>query len=86
MLVDLLGHPIEKGMTVLTNGYYSAGNHIITKVIRVTKKAVIIQVQKYDWQNQLMVEKHELRRHPSTVFVIEKQIKYNQETFPEYQV
>tara|TARA_B110000902_G_C14048540_1_gene490738 strand:+ start:542 stop:802 length:261 start_codon:yes stop_codon:yes gene_type:complete len=84
MLVDQLGHPIEAGMTILTNGYYSSGNHMITKVVRVTKKAVIIHVNKYDWQKQTEIPNHTLRRDPCQVFVIEKQLAYNQETFPEY--
>lgn len=86
MLVDFLGHPIQVGMTVLTNGYYSAGNHMVTKVVKVTKKAVIIHVEKYDWKERTTIVGHPIRRNPSQIIVIEQQLKYNKKTFPEYQL
>ena len=86
MLVDFLGHPIEAGMTVLTNGYYSSGNHMVTKVVKVTKKAVIIHVEKYDWKERATIVGHPIRRNPSQIIVIDQQLKYNKKTFPEYQL
>lgn len=83
MLVDPIGHPIEAGMTVLTHAYASTYS-TPTRVARVTKKAIIVYVKKYNYDMKAYVEDHEVRRRPDQVFVIDKQLTYNKNTYPEY--
>jgi hypothetical protein len=87
MLVDLLGHPIEAGMKVLTSSYAASGDFIVTEVVRVTKKVVIISIPRRIYSNSLKKMEwvnHELRRHSSKVFFVDNQLKHNKNKYPEY--
>lgn len=88
---DILGHPITEGCLVVTNGYWSTGFSITTKVAKVTKTKVLLDVPGYDfvkdqnspygWKRIDTIKR--VRRDPSRVLVIDKQLKYNRKTFPE---
>jgi allantoicase len=85
-MIDILGHPITVGATVLTNGYYTACMNTITTVEKITKKAVYAKVDAvwYDWETkQRHRTKKLMRRRPDQFIVIDKQLKYNQKTYPE---
>jgi hypothetical protein len=47
MLLDILGHPIEEGMTVLTNAHNSPAMTELSVVEKVTGKAVYVTVYAY---------------------------------------
>lgn len=85
-MIDVLGHPIEAGMTVLTNGYYSASMEVITTIDRVTEKSVFVTVYAswYDWKTRTRCKGYKsVRRRPNKVIVINKQLNYNKKTYPE---
>lgn len=89
-MIDILGHPIEAGMTVLTNKYYSATMGEITTVDRVTKKAVIVTIQAYDWYYDEVLKRgitkpyrKQIRKRPDQIIVIDKQLDHNQTNYPE---
>lgn len=93
MLLDILGHPIEEGMTVLTNAHYSPAMTELSVVDKVTAKAVYVTVYAYGGYWDSNTNKHvstagnkQMRRRPDQVIVIDKQLSYNQETYPEYQI
>lgn len=89
MLIDVLGHPIEAGMTVLTNGYYGLTMDQLVKVDKVTKKAVYVTLTAswYNWSEKVWcTEQKSIRRHPNKVLVIDKQLKYNRKMYPEYMI
>ena len=89
-MIDILGHPIKPGMTVLTNKYYSAVMGEITTVERVTKKAVIVKIMSvwYTWdaENRQHI-KHQglkaIRKRPNQILVIDKQLDFNRKEYPE---
>ena len=85
-MIDILGHPITVGATVLTNGYYTACMNTITTVEKITEKAVYARVDAvwYDWNTkQRRRTKKLMRRRPDQFIVIDKQLNYNRKTYPE---
>ena len=85
-MIDVLGHPIRKGDTVLTGAYWSAGMNETTVVTKVTKKAVYVRLKAYrfDYQQDKYVDTvKEVRRQPYQVVVITQQLKHNQKHYPE---
>jgi hypothetical protein len=90
MHVDVLGHPIKEGMTVLTNNYYSPSMGTITVVEKVTPKAIIVSIDGvwtvWDYVNRTYV-RHKgvkrLRKRPDQIIVIEQQLNHNRENYPE---
>lgn len=90
MHTDILGHPIEPGVTVLTNRYQSSSMGEITTVDRITKKAVIVTINAtwYSWDSVTRkYTRHSgrktIRKRPGQVIVIDKQLKHNQKEYPE---
>lgn len=84
-MIDILGHPIRKGDTVLTNGYWTTQLELQV-VEKVTKKAVYVSVLATMWdstQKRRTTEPKSMRRKPSQVVVVNQQIKYNTKTYPE---
>jgi len=87
MHIDILGHPIEKGMTVLTNSYCSASMTDISKVDRVTAKAIYVTVNawSYDAKSNLYVEAPKaMRKRADQVIVVSRQLEYNKKHYPEH--
>jgi len=89
-MLDVLGHPIQAGMTVLTNHYYSPSMGAITTVDKVTKKAVYVTIHchwgYWDKVNKAYVRqngKKQMRRRPDQVIVIDKQLNHNRKKYPE---
>lgn len=88
MHIDILGHPIGKGMTVLTNGYGSASMTEISKVDRVTAKAIYVVVVNawcYDAKSNSYVEAPKaMRKRADQVIVVSRQLEYNKKHYPEH--
>jgi hypothetical protein len=85
-MIDILGHPITVGATVLTNGYYTSSMNTVTTVEKITEKAVYAKIDAvwYDLSTrQIQSAKKLMRRRPDQFIVIDKQLKYNQKTYPE---
>lgn len=92
-MIDILGHPIEAGMTVLTNKYYTATMGEITTVDRVTEKAVIVTVNAagtyWDKENKKYIRfsgRKQIRKRPDQILVIDKQLDFNRSEYPENQL
>lgn len=90
MHIDILGHPIKEGMTVLTNNYYSPTMGTITVVEKVTPKAIIVSINgtwhKWDHVNrryETFKGVKRMRKRPSQIIVIEQQLNHNRENYPE---
>lgn len=93
MLLDILGHPIEEGMTVLTNAHNSPAMTELSVVEKVTGKAVYVSVYAHTGYWDVNTNRHvstsgnkQIRRRPDQVIVIDKQLSYNKKTYPEYQI
>ena len=85
-MIDALGHPITKGCVVLTPGYWSPTAGTITKVVKVTKSYVFVEVGAWTWseeKNGGVMEPLVVRRKAHQVIVVDKQLKYNRKTYPE---
>lgn len=84
-MIDRLGHPIEVGVTVLTNGYYTSSMEVITTVKRITPKAIIVDVVLPAWVQRYNggITTKEMRKQPHQILVIEQQLAYNQREYPE---
>lgn len=83
---DVLGHPIEKGCTVLTNYYNSPEMCIITTVKSVFNKtaAVIVPVTTWNYKNKTSkVEHKRILREPHQLIVVDQQLEYNRQNYPE---
>ena len=90
MLIDALGHPINVGDIVSTHSYGCAAYRTITKVTKVTKKAVYVNVKKYarvynetKKQYEYILKEEPVRRRPDQFLVVNAQLKYNQKKYPE---
>ena len=90
MLIDALGHPIRVGDTVFTHSHGSTSYRLITKVTKVTEKAVYVNVKKYarvyneiKKQYEYMFIEAPVRRRPDQFLVVNEQLKYNQKKYPE---
>ena len=93
MLQDLLGRPIKKGDTVLVKSYGSCINDQIAIVDKVAPKNIYVYVHAYRWErvshNQWKrvidtVSTTRMPRNPKECLVINEQIAYNKEIYPEY--
>ena len=86
-MIDALGHPITAGCTVLTSGYWSSTFDTVIKVKRITANYVIIEMTAslYDYaRREAYTGVKEVRRKPHQMVVIDKQLKYNRKTHPEF--
>lgn len=89
-MIDILGHPVKKGMTVLTNAHWSTAMTEITTVDKVTPKAVYVTIHAtggyWDTENKKFVRtsgNKQMRRSYAKVLVIDKQLKHNRKNYPE---
>ena len=94
MLQDILGRPIQKGDTVLVKGYGSPCNDTIAIVDKVAKVNVYVYVpdrwasyynKRYP-KNEQRPESKRMARRPSECIIINEQIAYNNDTWPELQI
>lgn len=87
VLVDMLGHPILKGSTVLTNGYQSTALDTIVKIEKVNKKTAVVSIPMptYDYLRMELVYKNKrMLKQAYQLIVIDAQLAYNAEQYPEY--
>ncbi len=80
MHIDALGHPIKVGSIVLTTPHWNPTFSVTTKVIKITKKSIVVELPSNTYVDKRLIK---IRRKPHQVIVIDKQLKYNQKTFPE---
>lgn len=90
-MIDMLGHPLKKGQTVLTKAFYSPAMDTIATVLKVNKKTIVVELKKRVWDfssnNPTISEvNQEMKRTADSVLVIDQQLEYNQNTFPEYTI
>jgi hypothetical protein len=90
MPIDALGHPINVGDTVFTHEYGGPSYRLITKVTKVTKKAVYVNVKRFEREYNENKKQYEyvckdvsVRRRPDQFLVVNEQLKYNQKKYPE---
>lgn len=88
MLTDLLKRPIQVGDTVLTNYHLTAAFGEISTVRKVTSKAVYVEVENREWGNtptgwRPLGGTKLIRRRPDQVLVINEQLAYNKQNYPE---
>lgn len=86
-LVDALGHPILKGSTVLTTGYCSSALDTIACIEKVNRKsaAVTINVKRWDSNTkQVVTEPKRILKKAYQLYVIDAQLEYNAEHYPEF--
>ena len=92
MLTDRLKRPIKVGDTVITQYYSSPTFGIITKVVKVNKSKVVIELphkiycRRYTADGKWEYTTREvptLARYPSQMIVVNEQLAYNQANFPE---
>jgi hypothetical protein len=92
IMLDVLGHPVTAGDMVLTGGYGTAGMQLVTKVKKVTPKAVYVNVSvstyswsNHNWSNHTVKTAEKLvRRRYDQVVVVDKQLAHNKKVYPEY--
>jgi len=84
-MVDALGHPITEGCVVLTPGYWSPTASVVTKVKKVTKAYIFVELVASRWRdNDWAKIDVVVRRRPHQVVVVDKQLKHNRKTYPEF--
>jgi formylmethanofuran dehydrogenase subunit E len=85
-MLDILGCPINIDDMVLTTGYCSSSLNVVAIVEKVNKKSITVTVKAdyWDWDEKKRIHynKH-IRRKRDQVVVINQQLKYIQEHFPE---
>ena len=77
---DILGHPLEVGTRVLTPPYYGVNFEIVTTIRKVTKKAVYLSFEVYDYDRErkgYAIREHLVRRRPNQMIAVDAQLKYN---------
>lgn len=90
-MIDVLGHPITPGAQVLTGAYGSGGMDKVATVLSVAKKSLVVEVEKRTWNYNYTTKTWDcttkpagrVRRRPHQVVVIDKQLAFNQEEYPE---
>ena len=89
-MLDILGCPITVGCTILTTGYLSSAFDTIMVVEKVNKKSVnvVLKACRYGYNEttrkyEPKVEYKTMRRTSKQIVVIDQQIAYIQEHFPE---
>lgn len=86
-MLDALGHPITKGCTVLTGGYWSPTMSDTTKVLKTTKSKVHVEVEGYIWDAEARKynkQRKIVSRWPHQVVVVDAQIRSNRRKYPEH--
>lgn len=86
-LVDALGHPIRVGDTVLTSQYCSPTFDTTTKVAKVNKTTITVEIEKYIYDDSIKRTVRVIgpvRRFPYQMVVVNKQLEHNQKEFPEH--
>jgi hypothetical protein len=76
-MIDILGHPVAKGDTILTNEYGSPTMSVIAIVEKVAKKSCIL------YMHVPVVGAKYMRKLPHQVVVVNQQLAYNKKHFPE---
>lgn len=85
-MIDVLGHPIEKGAKVLTSRYWCINKTIVTTVVKVNKVTATVKVphEYYDHKEKRPVTVHVLvNRYPSQMVVVNAQVDHNATNYPE---
>ena len=86
---DALGHTIRVGDTVLTAAYWSPIPSLVTKVVKVTKTRVYVNIKTWDFLRKenstwkKVVEYKDIARYPYQVIVVDAQLRSNKRKFPE---
>lgn len=93
---DAIGRPIQLNDTVLVKGYGRCNMDTIAKITKIMKKTVYIEVpasyyarvedstSRCGWKYELRTDKAKLMKRSSSDFiVINEQLKYNRDTWPE---
>lgn len=82
---DILKRPVQVGDTVLTKGYYNAVLDAITTVKKITKHGIVIDLEVWDYPSQSYKPKA-MKRDRNSFIIINEQLAYNKETFPEFYI
>ena len=85
-MLDQIGCPLTKGATVLTTGYGSSSLNTIATVEKVNKKSVSVVIKASWWdyeKKKVVTEYKKMRRQDNQVVVIDQQLAYIEEHFPE---
>lgn len=82
---DILNRPVQVGDTVLTKDYYSTILNKITTVKKITKYGILIDLDVWDYSSQSYKPKA-MKRDRNSFVVINEQLAYNKETFPEFYI
>lgn len=88
-VTDILKRPVKVGDTVLTKGYMHSAINTISKVIRVNKNTISVNLpfRYYNYQTRSSVTGYKIMlRDPMSFVVIDEQIAYNNKEYPEYYV
>ena len=93
---DAIGRPIQLNDTVLVKGYDRSNMDTIAKITKITKKAVHVEVpasyyirtedstSAWGWRYERRTDEAKLMKRSSSDFiVINEQLKYNRDTWPE---
>lgn len=93
---DAIGRPIQLNDTVLVKGYGRCNMDTIAKITKITKKAVHVEVPAsyyvrvadptttWGWKYERRTAEAKLMKRASSDFiVINEQLKYNRDTWPE---
>ena len=86
-LLDALGHPIRVGDTVLTSQYCSPTFDITTKVVKVNKTTITVEIEKYVYDDSIkrtIRVMGPIKRFAYQMVVVDKQLEHNQKEFPEH--
>ena len=86
MAIDLLGHTIKEGMTVITHYWQDGKKDIILKVNAIRGNYIsLVDVESSisSRQTTALGTIPTLNRKANEVIVIDQQLEYNEKTFPE---
>lgn len=86
MAVDLLGHTIKEGMTVITHYWQDGKKDLILKVKAIRGNYVSLvdtEPCSYNKEATIISAVRTLNRKVDEVIVIDQQLEYNKKTFPE---
>lgn len=89
MLTDILKRPVKVGDTVLTTGYYSTTMNEIAEVKKVTKDYIHtdIKISSYNYQTgNRDISYKRMKRNSYQFVIINEQLQFNHENFPEYYI
>jgi hypothetical protein len=93
---DAIGRPIQLNDTVLVKGYGRCNMDTIAKITKITKKSVHVEIPasyyvriedptvQWGWRYERRTDEVKLMKRSSSDFiVINEQLKYNRDTWPE---